>query len=197
MSSTPRLGLAYLVASQAQKEMTHNDALNDLDALVHMAAISKTLSTPPASPAEGDAYIVGASPTGAWSGQAGKVAFYFSGWKFKAPKAGWIALLINDGKYYAYDGSNWSVLASVCAEATLSWTPGTVTNGSGISSSAIAVTGAAFGDYAIVAAPYDLQGVQATAFVSAAGNIKIRLDNNTGAGVTLGAGTWRVRVIKG
>lgn len=197
MTTTPRLGLAYLVASQAQKEVTHNEALNDVDALMHCAPISKTLNTPPSTPAEGDTYIVGSAPTGAWSGQAGKLALYYGGWRFKTPKAGWMTFLASDGRLYLYDGSAWVVAASLSYEASLSWTPSTIASASGVTSAAITITGAAFGDYVLVAAPYDLQGVQATAYVSAAGTVKIRLSNLTGAGVTLGAGSWRVRLMKG
>jgi hypothetical protein len=34
MSQTARLGLPYIVSGQAQKEVTHNEGLNKLDAFV-------------------------------------------------------------------------------------------------------------------------------------------------------------------
>jgi hypothetical protein len=68
--------------------------------------------------------------------------------------------------------------------------------GAGATSSPIAVSGAALGDFAKVAAPYDLQGVLATAYVNAANSAVIRLQNQTGGSVTLASGTWRVRVTK-
>ena len=68
MSTTPNLTLAYIASSQAQKEVTHNAALNDLDFLAKTSAIDHTISTPPAAPNTGDAYIIGPAPTGAWSG---------------------------------------------------------------------------------------------------------------------------------
>lgn len=81
-------------------------------------------------------------------------------------------------------------------DATFTWNPGTIVNGSGISSSAVTVTGAALGDFAQVAAPYDLQGVTATAYASAANAVVVRLQNATGSSVTLASGTWRIKVTK-
>ncbi len=193
---TPNLALAYLVASQAQKEVTHNDALNDLDALVQLSVIDRTLNAPPGSPATGDVYIVGSSPTGAWAGNAGKVAAYYAGWKFKAPEAGWTAWARNENHLLYYTGTAWAGVGAPFLDATWTWNPGVIANGSGVASSAVTVTGAALGDFARVAAPYDLQGVIATAYVSAANTVAVRIQNQTGGSVTLASGTWRVRVTK-
>ena len=95
-----------------------------------------------------------------------------------------------------YNGSAWTLLTTPKLDATLTWNPGAITNASGASSSAITVTGAALGDFVMVAAPYDLQGIAATAYVNAANSAVIRLTNLTGATVTLASGTWRVRVVK-
>jgi len=74
MDNTPNLQLPYLIAAQAQKHVTHNEALRTLDAIVQLLVLDKDLATPPGSPADGNRYIVAASPTGAWTGQAGKIA---------------------------------------------------------------------------------------------------------------------------
>lgn len=196
MSTTPNLAMPYLVTSQAQKEITHNDALNDMDFMAQTSVISNALSAPPASPSAGDTYIVATSPTGAWAGYAGYIAAYYSGWKFKAPVTGWRVWVRNTGRVYYYTGSAWAALVTPYLDATATWNPGTITTGSGATSSAITVTGAALGDFAKVAAPYDLQGVIATAYVSAANTVVVRLQNQTGSSVTLASGTWRVRVTK-
>ncbi len=196
MTSTPNLGLAYLVSSQAQKEVTHNDALNDLDSLAQLSVIDRTINTPPASPNNGDTYIVAAAPTGAWSGQANKIAAYYSGWRFKTPQAGWQAWARNENKLLYFTGTAWAGLGAPYLDGTFSWNPGTLANGSGATSSAVTMTGAALGDFARVAAPYDLQGVMATAYVSASNSVVVRLQNQTGGNVTLASGTWRVRVTK-
>ncbi len=113
MTTSPKLGLAYLVASQAQKEITHNEALNDLDSLVQLSVLDRSLAAPPASPSDGDAYIVAASPTGAWEGQTGKIAFYYAGWIFKTPRAGWLAFVQDEAKFFVWTGSAWVSLADV------------------------------------------------------------------------------------
>lgn len=195
-SSTPNLALEYIVASQAQKEVTHNDALNDLDFLTQCSVIDYTISTPPSSPATGASYIIGPSPTGAWSGSANCVAGYYSGWSIKTPEAGWTAWTQNGNRLFYYTGSAWALLTTPKIDGTISWNPGAISSGSGATSSAITVTGAALGDLAIVAAPYDMQGVVAHGYVSAANTAKITLANLTGSSVTLGSGTWRVRVVK-
>lgn len=45
-------------------------------------------STPPSSPSVGDRYLVAASPTGAWAGQANKIAIWLGAWAFSPPRAG-------------------------------------------------------------------------------------------------------------
>jgi len=195
-TATPNLALTYIVSSQAQKEVTHNGALNDLDFAARISAIDHTISTPPGSPATGDTYIIGASPTGAWSGNANNVAGYYAGWSIKVPQAGWTAWTRNDNRFLYYTGSAWALLATPQLDGTISWNPGAIANAAGLTSSAITVTGAALGDLAIVAAPYDMQGIVAHAYVSAANTAKIQLANLTGGSVTLGSGTWRVRVVK-
>lgn len=71
---------------------------------------------PPASPREGDAYIIGAIPTGAWAGQQpGSITIFGSRdeemkprekwwdtWEFILPKPSYYALLINENLMQAY-----------------------------------------------------------------------------------------------
>ncbi|MEJ0062413.1 MAG: DUF2793 domain-containing protein [Alphaproteobacteria bacterium] len=196
MTNTPNLAMAYIAAGQAQKEVTHNDALNDLDALAKLSVIDRTTNAPPGSPATGDAYIIGSSPTGAWSGFAGKVAAWYAGWKIKTPLAGWTAWVRAENRMLYHTGSAWSNLATPFLEASSTWDPASMGAGTGQTSSGITVTGAAFGDFARVAAPYDLQGVTATAYVSAANTVVIRLQNGTGGTIDLASGSWKVRVVK-
>lgn len=59
----------------------------------------------------------------------------------------------------------------------------------------ITVTGAALGDFAMVSAPYDLQGITVTAYVSAADTVSVRIQNESGGTLDLASGTWRARVI--
>lgn len=196
MTTTPNLAMSYIASSQAQKEVTHNDALNDLDYLAQALVMDHALATPPGAPATGDSYIVAASPTGAWAGFANAIAAWYAGWKLKMPAAGWMAWTRNGSRLLYYSGSSWGLLTTPKLDATTVWNPGSVSSGSGALSSAITVTGVALGDFVMVAAPYDLQGLDATAYVSAANTVKIRLSNLTGSSVSLASGTWRARVVK-
>ncbi len=110
--TTPRLGLPYLVAGQAQKEVTHNEALNLLDVLGQATAASRSSSAPPADPAEGDVHIVGAGATGDWSGHDGEIAAYYGGWQFILPRAGWRCWVVDEGAVLRHDGTAWQVEAS-------------------------------------------------------------------------------------
>ena len=107
MATTNHLGMTLVDQSQSQKEVTVNAALTRIDAVLNSGAKSRTTSTPPGSPASGDLYIVGSSPTGAWSGQAGKMAYYDQMWKFITPNEG-ISLWVNDEDLiYSYNGTSW------------------------------------------------------------------------------------------
>ncbi|MGT2486773.1 DUF2793 domain-containing protein [Methylobacterium oryzae CBMB20] len=110
--ATPRLGLPLIAASQAQKHVTHNEALDLLDALVQLACLDKDLAAPPPDPAEGDRYLVVASePGGAWAGLAGQVVRYADGvWTGAVPRAGWRAWLIDEADLYVFDGAAWTSL---------------------------------------------------------------------------------------
>jgi hypothetical protein len=88
MTDTPRLSLPAIEAAQAQKHVTHNEALMRLDALVQLTVESRTLAAPPDTPAEGACYIPAAGATGAWSGWDGQVAVYSGGWLNIAPVPG-------------------------------------------------------------------------------------------------------------
>lgn len=78
---------------------------------------------------------------------------------------------------------------------TIVFDPGSLVDGAGETSSSVTVTGAALGDFAIVAAPYDLQGITATVYVDAANSAKIRLQNETTGTIDLASGTWKVKVL--
>lgn len=87
-SATPRFGLPLLFVGQAQKEAHVNEAHMIADAIMH-CAIAGQASTPPASPAEGECWLVGDDAIGAWTGQSGKVASHHGGnWLFIAPSPG-------------------------------------------------------------------------------------------------------------
>lgn len=113
MPETPHLALPLIAAAQAQKHVTHNEALFVIDALLHCAVLDKDLATPPASPAAGARYIVAALPTGAWAGKAGQIAAWQDGsWIFVAPRAGFLAFVLDESLLYFHDGAAWTSVAA-------------------------------------------------------------------------------------
>jgi hypothetical protein len=110
--ATLHLGLPLIAASQAQKHVTHNEALGLLDTLVQLACLDKDLTAPPPSPAEGDRYlVVAANPGGAWAGLGGQVVRYADGvWTGSVPRTGWLAYLIDEADLYVFDGAHWMSL---------------------------------------------------------------------------------------
>lgn len=111
MAST-QLGAPDLAANQANAHTTVNEQVGYLDAHVHLAVINRTTTTPPGSPTTGDRYLIAASPTGAWTGQAGSVAVYINGgWKFSTPKEGWWLWDNATDKMFRYTGSAWKEVA--------------------------------------------------------------------------------------
>ena len=58
--TTTHLLLPYLLAAQAQKHVTHNEALRLLDGLVQLSVLDRDLTAPvrPTIPSDGDRYIV-------------------------------------------------------------------------------------------------------------------------------------------
>jgi hypothetical protein len=114
MPDTPNLALPLIEAAQAQKHVTHNEALLRLDAQVQLAVKSRALAAPPATPADGDRYLVAASPTGAWSGHAGEIAYREAGvWRFAAPKAGWRLWVEAEAVFLVFDGAAWIDLQAI------------------------------------------------------------------------------------
>ena len=117
MDATSNLSLPFIIAAQAQKHVTHNEALRALDAVVQLSVLDKDLAAPPGSPAEGARYIVGPSPTGAWAGQAGRIAAFQDGaWAFYAPQEGWLAWVADEDRLYVWSGSAWGLLPLACAD---------------------------------------------------------------------------------
>jgi hypothetical protein len=108
MTATPRLSLPLLAAGQAQKHVTHNDALTRLDALVHLVVDSRTQTASPATPTELSAYIVPEGGGGAFAGRTDQVAlFEDGGWTFLAPRTGWQAWVADEGEHNLWTGTEW------------------------------------------------------------------------------------------
>jgi hypothetical protein len=107
---TPLLGITELEQNDPTADARVNLALRILEAVAGRLLQSITLSTPPSTPAEGGVWFVATSPTGAWTGKAGKLLAYISGqWHdLGAPKTGstWDNAATN--ATIRWGGSSWS-----------------------------------------------------------------------------------------
>ena len=112
MSQSTRLGLPYIQPQQSQKHVTANETFRRLDILVQLSVKSATLDVEPASPADGDAFILPASASGAsWTSMtAGDIAAFQDGaWRAIAPGAGWRAFIEDEAGFRYFGGSAWAV----------------------------------------------------------------------------------------
>lgn len=106
--TTTNLLLPYILAAQAQKHVTHNEALSLLDGLVQLTVLDRDLTAPPGTPADGDRYIVGSGATGDWAGWDLNVALWTDGtWLRPPPRAGWRAWVEDEGLLLVYGGVSW------------------------------------------------------------------------------------------
>jgi hypothetical protein len=104
------LSLPLIQPSQAQKHVTHNEALRILDVLVQLAVIDRDRTSPPDDPAPGDRHIVGTGATGSWSGADLRIAIWEEGgWGFLDPRPGWRAEVLSEARGLVFDGTGWVV----------------------------------------------------------------------------------------
>lgn len=125
MSTSPDLGVPFISGGQAQPEVTHNEAVLLLQ-VMQSGVIDRAVNTPAVGPTIGDAYIVGAAPTGAWAGRANTIAVWNgSAWRFipgqddagtpitmGARQEGMRIWVRDENALYAWDGSAWTAFAS-------------------------------------------------------------------------------------
>lgn len=112
--ATPKLVLPEL-ANAAANQTLANQAFDRLDQLVQMRVLDNDLSTPPGSPSDGEAYIVAASATGAWSGKEGQIAYWrtaANAWAFLVPANGWQVWVDDEALRYERKAGSWQVMAS-------------------------------------------------------------------------------------
>jgi len=109
-NTDPNLGITYgwtLGESGWGSAMDAN--LKRLGATVGLSVKDRDLTTPPASPADGDRYIVPAAATGAWAGKANQIAVRIDGvWEYHAPQTGWLCYIEDEAKLSAYKPAGWS-----------------------------------------------------------------------------------------
>ena len=107
--TTPNLALPFILPAQAQKHVTHNEALQRLDALVQLVVVGNS-SSPPADPEEGEIHWVTTPEPGPWTGHAGQLALFQDGvWVFIIPRIGWHALFRDEQRLRIFEGTEWII----------------------------------------------------------------------------------------
>lgn len=114
MSTLPITGATELVVGQAIPETSVNETCRHLDAGHSRAIIEdRDLTAPPGSCADGAAYLVAASPTGAWTGKAGKLAISagtnaVNGWLYQTVAVEGFRLYVRDENIeILHNGAAW------------------------------------------------------------------------------------------
>lgn len=116
MSNSPNLHVPYLDANQNQKTVTHNAALTALDAIVNCQIQSAALTAPPASPGDGQCWIVASGATGAWATHDLNIAAWQDGaWAFYPPSKGMLAYNDATAALIVWNGTAWVTLISLLA----------------------------------------------------------------------------------
>ena len=109
---SPNLSLPLIQAAQAQKHVTHNEAVELLDMIVQLTVQAFDATTPPGQAGEGQAWALGAAPTGVWASQGGQIASWRGGgWIFAAPQIGWQAWGVAEAALRVYTGNGWQDVA--------------------------------------------------------------------------------------
>ena len=105
---TPNLSLPFIMPAQAQKHVTHNEAIELLDMIVQLRLMSVDTATPTAAPEDGESWAVPDGATGAWAGQAGMIATWRGGgWLFVPPREGWVAFVADRAALHVRTDDGW------------------------------------------------------------------------------------------
>jgi hypothetical protein len=108
--TSARHGFPFLAAGQAQKELTHNEALVLVDMGLQACAVSIGTEIPPIAPLSGQCWILGPSPTGAWSDHPRALACWTdNGWRFLAPAEGFRAWVLDQQLWAEFVAGAWRI----------------------------------------------------------------------------------------
>lgn len=120
ITTGPNLGLPINGITGDVWDTALRQLLRALDQLPFIKVLSRILTSPPASPANGDAYIVADGATDDWAGSDRTLAVWTTDnpaspagvWEFYQPKPGWLAWSIPDSGYYVFATAAWVPFAA-------------------------------------------------------------------------------------
>jgi hypothetical protein len=111
MTQTQRWALPLLAAGQAQKEITHNEALLAIDRWLHAAVVSRSVMAPPEAAQPGDCYIVGSEAAAEWQGRQAALAMFDGfGWTLSTPRNGCLAWVGDERLLVVFDDGRWHAI---------------------------------------------------------------------------------------
>ena len=191
MSETANLRLPLLMAAQAQKHVTVNEALVRLDAAAQLVLESRTTAAPVSAP-DGAAYAVPAGATGPWAGQEGRLAFRVNGgWDFLDPKAGWRGWIEDERQTAIFDGAEWSPGAAAVSAAGAALGLRIVEFDHEVAAASESVTSAAIPSQSIV---FGVTGRVLQPLGGTASSFRVGIGgvspDRYGSGIGTGAGAW-------
>lgn len=191
MDETARIGLPLVQAAQAQKHVTVNEALARLDALVPLVLAGRDATEPPGAAEDGAVHAVPEGATGAWQGQAGRLAIWLNGgWAFVTPGRGWTAFLAAEGRTAVHDGAQWQAGALTLAPSGAGLSAGIVEGDHVLAAGATEMTDVVIPEAAMVI------GVTARVVAPVTGSLTAwrigtaGADDRFGSGLGLAAGSW-------
>lgn len=115
-TATARHALPNLYVGQAQKEITHNEALARIDALLH-PLIEAEIAIPPASLGSADdgrCWLVASTPSGPWIGKEKQIARWSGGsWRYLLPCEGMMIWDKSTDRRRFYINDIWTVTAPI------------------------------------------------------------------------------------
>lgn len=118
--NSPRLNLPFIAPNQAQKHVSHNEALQQLDAIVQATAQTRDTITPPPTPQEGDCHIVPSTAQQEWATHIHALAIFQNGiWKYHTPAEGWRIWLISENMLLVYRDASWRPVTELAASTEL------------------------------------------------------------------------------
>ncbi len=102
------LSMPLLMPAQAQKHVTHNEALLVLDALVQLTVEDRSLPLAPADPVADQRHIVPAGAGALWGGPDHAVAVFDGiAWQFHPPRPGWRAYVLAEAAELVWQDGAW------------------------------------------------------------------------------------------
>lgn len=192
MSETANFRLPLVLAAQAQKHVTVNEALVRLDALGQTRLASRSQTIPPVSVSDGALYGVPVGASGAWAGKEGRIALWLNGgWEFVTPQVGWRSWIADEATPAVFDGATWAAGVAAVSQGGAGLSFRVIEADHAIGTGAESVTAALIPSGALV---FGVTGRVVQGFGGTATAFRVGIGGEApdryGSGIGTGAGAW-------